>query len=324
MKNLPWTEKYRPRLLKDVVGNQDIVERLKILAQKGSMPNLILDGPAGTGKTTSILCLAREIHEDKNYQKAILELNASDSRKVQVVRGTIKTFASKQIALTGNKHKIVILDEADEMTASAQQALRRIMEVYHKTTRFALACNNAKKLIDPIVSKCVTLPYDRIPPEAMTSRLSFIMKEEKVQVDDEKSVLEALMFSSQGDLRKALNILETTWVGNGYVTSDNIYKTVDVPHPIVLQKIVICCSKVQFWEAINLLAPLCAQGYSGLDIIETLLRVIKKSPIRKEYQLTFLSEVGAMQVRVLNGLDSTVQLHGLLAKLCERAKELPK
>ena len=151
----PWIEKYRPLHLQDVVGNEEAVGRLNAIAEMGNLPNIILTGPPGTGKTTSVLCLARQMLGDA-VGDAVLELNASDARGIDVVRSKIKMFAQKKVTLPFGRHKLIILDEADAMTASAQQALRRTMEIYSSTTRFALACNVSSKIIEPIQTRCAT------------------------------------------------------------------------------------------------------------------------------------------------------------------------
>ena len=159
--DIPWIEKYRPEYLRDVVGNTDAVKRLEAIAVQGNVPNIILAGPPGTGKTTSVMCLARETLGDQ-FKNAVLELNASDARGIDVVRNKIKLFAQKKVNLPYGRHKIIILDEADSMTSAAQQALRRTMEIYSSTTRFALACNNSTKIIEPIQSRCAVLRYTRL------------------------------------------------------------------------------------------------------------------------------------------------------------------
>ncbi len=141
-------EKYRPVFLDDIVGNTETIERLKIIAKDGNMPHVIISGMPGIGKTTSVLCLARQLLGDA-YKEAVLELNASDERGIDVVRNRIKGFAQKKVTLPGGRQKIVILDEADSMTSGAQQALRRTMEIYSGTTRFAFACNQSNKIIEP-------------------------------------------------------------------------------------------------------------------------------------------------------------------------------
>ncbi|KAH9721787.1 Replication factor C subunit 2 [Citrus sinensis] len=177
--DIPWVEKYRPTKVCDIVGNLDAVARLGIIARDGNMPNLILAGPPGTGKTTSILALAHELL-GPNYREAVMELNASDDRGIDVVRNKIKMFAQKKVTLPPGKHKVVVLDEADSMTAGAQQALRRTMEIYSNSTRFALACNISSKIIEPIQSRCAIVRFSRLSDEEILSRLMVVVQEEKV------------------------------------------------------------------------------------------------------------------------------------------------
>ncbi|CAG8515313.1 10061_t:CDS:2 [Ambispora leptoticha] len=178
---LPWVEKYRPRVLDDIVGNEAAIARLKVIANTGNMPNLLLSGAPGIGKTTSIVCLGNTMLGDK-AKEAILELNASDDRGIDVVRNRIKAFSKMKLTLPPGQTKIVVLDEADSMTSSAQQALRRIMEMYSNITRFALACNQPNKLIEPIQSRCVILRFNRLSNEQVLKRLLEICKLENVTI----------------------------------------------------------------------------------------------------------------------------------------------
>lgn len=194
-------EKYRPVQLKDIVGNEDAVSRLETIAKDGNLPNIILTvscicvkkgksgmakqqflykGLPGIGKTTSVLCLAHDLL-GPSYKDAVLELNASDDRGIDVVRNRIKAFAQKKVTLPQGKHKIVILDEADSMTGGAQQALRRTMEIYSNTTRFALACNQSNKIIEPIQSRCAVLRYTKLTDAQILRRLLEICKMENVR-----------------------------------------------------------------------------------------------------------------------------------------------
>ncbi len=198
-------EKYRPLFLADIVGNVDTVDRLKVIAEEGNMPNLIIAGPPGTGKTTSVMCLARALLGPA-YKDAVLELNASDDRGIDVVRNKIKMFAQKKVTLPPGRHKVIILDEADAMTKAAQQALRRTMEIYSSTTRFALACNNSTKIIEPIQSRAAILRYTKLSNVQMASRLLQVIDAEKIPYVE--SGLEALLFTAEGDLRNALNNLQ--------------------------------------------------------------------------------------------------------------------
>lgn len=190
----PWIEKYRPEFLRDVVGNSEAISRLSAIASVGNLPNIILTGPPGIGKTSSILCLAREMLGD-SYKNAVLELNASDARGIDVVRNKIKMFAQKKVTLPPGKHKIIILDEADSMTGAAQQALRRTMEIFSSTTRFALACNNSTKIIEPIQSRCAILRFSRLQDAEVLSRLQQVCASERVTFDS--SGLEAIIFIAE-------------------------------------------------------------------------------------------------------------------------------
>ena len=192
-------------MLADIVGNTDTVERLKVIAEEGNMPNLIIAGPPGTGKTTSVMCLARALLGPA-FKDAVLELNASDDRGIDVVRNKIKMFAQKKVTLPPGRHKVIILDEADAMTKAAQQALRRTMEIYSSTTRFALACNNSTKIIEPIQSRAAILRYTKLSNVQVASRLLQVIAAEKIPYAD--SGLEALLFTAEGDLRNALNNLQ--------------------------------------------------------------------------------------------------------------------
>ena len=222
-------EKYRPVFLDDIVGNTETIERLKIIAKDGNMPHVIISGMPGIGKTTSILCLARQLLGDA-YKEAVLELNASDERGIDVVRNRIKGFAQKKVTLPAGKQKIVILDEADSMTSGAQQALRRTMEIYSGTTRFAFACNQSNKIIEPLQSRCAILRYSRLTDGQIVKRLYQICKAENVEYSDDG--IAALVFSAEGDMRQAINNLQSTFAGFGFVSGDNVFRVVDSPHPV--------------------------------------------------------------------------------------------
>src|SRR6202012_5372743 len=267
---LPWVEKYRPVFLEDIVGNTETIERLKIIAKDGNMPHLIISGMPGIGKTTSILCLARQLLGDA-YKEAVLELNASDERGIDVVRNRIKTFAQKKVTLPQGRQKLVILDEADSMTSGAQQALRRTMEIYSATTRFAFACNQSNKIIEPLQSRCAILRYARLTDAQVVKRLLQIIEAENVEYSEDG--LAALVFSAEGDMRQAINNLQSTWAGFGFVSGDNVFRVVDSPHPIKVQAMLKACHEGNVDAALDALPDLWALGYSSHDIISTMFKV---------------------------------------------------
>lgn len=255
---LPWVEKYRPVFLDDIVGNTETIDRLKIIAKDGNMPHVIISGMPGIGKTTSILCLARQLLGEA-YKEAVLELNASDERGIDVVRNRIKGFAQKKVTLPGGRQKLVILDEADSMTSGAQQALRRTMEIYSGTTRFAFACNQSNKIIEPLQSRCAILRYSRLTDAQVVKRLYQICKAENVQYSDDG--IAALVFSAEGDMRQAINNLQSTSAGFGFVSGDNVFRVVDSPHPVKVQAMIRSCQEQKIDEALDSLKELWLVTY---------------------------------------------------------------
>ncbi|KAI5475888.1 hypothetical protein MNV49_000721 [Pseudohyphozyma bogoriensis] len=312
---LPWVEKHRPRTLADIVGNVETIERLKVIARDGNCPHIIISGSPGIGKTTSILALARALLGD-HYKEGVLELNASDDRGIDVVRNRIKTFAQKKVTLPQGRHKIIILDEADSMTPGAQQALRRTMEIYSNTTRFALACNQSNKIIEPIQSRCAILRYARLTDKELLKRLLEICEIEKVPHNE--AGLTALIFTSEGDMRQAVNNLQSTYSGFNFVGADEVFKVCDQPHPVKVQALIKNCVKGDIDAAMSKLEDLWKQGYSAVDIVSTLFKVVKGMDSMAEYvKLEFIREIGLTHMRILEGVSTVVQLGGLLARLCK-------
>ena len=301
-------------LIKDIVGNVEAVSRLQIIAEEGNVPNMILSGPPGTGKTTSVMCLARALLGDK-YKEGVLELNASDDRGIDVVRNKIKLFAQQKVSLPPGRHKIIILDEADSMTAAAQQALRRTMELYSKTTRFAFACNLSSKIIEPIQSRCAIVRFQKLSDKELLDRLVTVATAENLAYTNDG--LEAVIFTADGDMRQALNSLQATANGFGLVNQDNVFKVCDQPHPMLVSSIIGKCLEGKLDEAYDGMSALFAMGYSASDVISTLFRVVKNHGGMNEFvKLEFIKCIGSTHARITDGVDSRLQLSGLLAQLC--------
>eukprot|EP00529_Nitzschia_sp_RCC80_P031546 CAMPEP_0113519956 /NCGR_PEP_ID=MMETSP0014_2-20120614/43809_1 /TAXON_ID=2857 /ORGANISM="Nitzschia sp." /LENGTH=357 /DNA_ID=CAMNT_0000417735 /DNA_START=177 /DNA_END=1246 /DNA_ORIENTATION=- /assembly_acc=CAM_ASM_000159 len=307
---VPWIEAYRPQKLEDVVGNEETLVRLQSIARDGNLPNLILSGPPGTGKTTSVHALARELLGDA-YKDGVLELNASDARGIDVVRNRIKSFAMNKVTLPKGRHKIIILDEADSMTTAAQQALRRTMEIYSNSTRFCLACNVSTKIIEAIQSRAAILRYSRLTHEQILANLMKICQAESIPYTDDG--LESILFTAEGDMRHAINNLQAaTSLANStgaMVDQKTVFQVCDQPHPKIVREIIDACDKGDLHTALDRLNKLWNSGYAASDIIGTIFKVTKAHDgIPEGKKLEFLREIGFCHMKIANGVNSLLQL----------------
>ncbi|KAH8613329.1 putative Rad17 cell cycle checkpoint protein [Trypanosoma vivax] len=328
---VPWVEKYRPVSLADVVGNADAVARLRVIAREGNLPNLLLCGPPGTGKTTSMLCLARSLLSDQDgasnsaLKEAVLEINASDDRGLDVVREKIKLFAQTKKTLPQkmdvtdqrriNLHKIVILDEAYSMTPAAQQALRRTIELHSGTTRFAFACNNSHKIIEPIQSRCAVVRFRKLTHGDILKLLMHVIKQENVTYTDDG--LEALLYLADGDLLSAANALQATCSGYGVVNAENVFKVCDQPHPLLVESIMSSCLRHDLAAAHKDIQRLLGRGYAVSDVISTFFRVAQNPKLFRDerLQLAVLQIIGETTMRIAEGVGLPLQLAAMLARI---------
>uniref|UniRef100_A0AC35UC93 AAA domain-containing protein n=1 Tax=Rhabditophanes sp. KR3021 TaxID=114890 RepID=A0AC35UC93_9BILA len=320
MGDAPWVEKYRPIKLCDTIGNQGIIERLEFFAANGNIPNLLLSGPPGCGKTTSVWAMAKEML-GQHHKKGILELNASDDRGIEAVRNKIKDFCQAKTTFPSkNMTKIVILDEADSMTEAAQQAMRRIMEEYSDTTRFAFACNNSEKIIEPLQSRCGILRFSRISDLEMQKRLLQVCKSENVE-HDEKGLMQ-LVNLAEGDMRQALNNLQCTVAAYQIVTAENVLKVCDEPHPTQIIAILTNAFEQKFEAAVACIDHLWTCGYSTTDILSNLSKQIKSIRLPEIIRIEFMREIGIAHARALMGQGSKVQLLSLVSTLVLKRERL--
>ncbi|KAK1596516.1 replication factor C [Colletotrichum navitas] len=355
--SLPWVEKYRPVSLADVSGHQDILATINKFVDSNRLPHLLLYGPPGTGKTSTILALARRIYGAENMRQMVLELNASDDRGIDVVREQIKTFAStKQIFTLGPSaksggggggggmasYKLIILDEADAMTNTAQMALRRIMEKYTANTRFCIIANYSHKLSPALLSRCTRFRFSPLKERDIRVLVDKVIEEEHVKVMPEAT--EALVKLSKGDMRRALNVLQACHasstplqpknapkVAEGdiireMISTETIYNCIAAPQPDAIQEILdVLLSTTDVTSCLTTINTLkVARGLALADIITALAEQLATLEVKPEIMIKWLDGLADIEHRVASGGSETVQTGAVVGVIRSGAELMSK
>lgn len=310
----PWVEKYRPQELKDIVGQKQIINRLEKYVGEESMPNLMFTGPAGVGKTTTALALVKAILGDY-WRQNFLELNASDARGIETVRNNIKQFC--RLKPVGAPFRIIFLDEVDNMTKDAQHALRREMEMYTKTASFILSCNYSSKIIDPIQSRCAIFRFAPIKGEDIVERLKYICEEEGFAY--EESGLETIVYYAEGDMRKAINILQATASEGEDINESSVYDVVSKAKPQDISKIVTSALTGDFMGARDLLRDsMVLRGTSGEDMVAQIYQDVSRRVVdgkmEADIYIDLIEAIADCDFRIREGANPRIQLEALLTK----------
>ncbi|OCL13991.1 putative DNA replication factor C subunit Rfc3 [Glonium stellatum] len=333
--SLPWVEKYRPNTLDDVAGHQDILATINKFVDSNRLPHLLLYGPPGTGKTSTVLALARRIYGNKNMRQMVLELNASDDRGIEVVREQIKTFSStKQIFSVAPKSgessslatfKLIILDEADAMTSTAQMALRRIMEKYTANTRFCIIANYTHKLSPALLSRCTRFRFSPLKEADIRSLVDKVIMEENVNIAPDAT--ESLVKLAKGDMRRALNVLQACQASStplqppgkpaldpktierDLIDQTTIYDCIAAPHPAdidqILRDLTSTSDITSCLRSINTIKA--TKGLALADILTALSEELVKKDVPAQTMVTWMEGLAEVEYRLSGGGSEAIQ-----------------
>ncbi|KAG0038502.1 Subunit of heteropentameric Replication factor C (RF-C) [Podila clonocystis] len=307
---LPWVEKYRPVTLDDLVSHKDITSTIERFIDENRLPHMLLYGPPGTGKTSTILACARKLYGPM-WKSMTMELNASDDRGIDVVREQIKNFASTR-KIFSSGFKLIILDEADMMTQTAQNALRRVVEKYTRNVRFCIICNYVSKIIPALQSRCTRFRFGPLETSQVELRLEHIIQAENVNITPEGR--NALLSLSKGDMRRALNILQACHAGYEIVDQDAIYNCTGQPHPNDIHAVMTSLFNDDFTKAYSTISLL--KTMKGMALQDILTEVYNSMEIYEDLpdnaKVYILDKIADVEYKLSTGSSEKMQLTSLI------------
>lgn len=311
IENALWTEKYRPDDFSEIKGQKEIVKRVKAFVEQQNLPHLLFSGPAGVGKTSLALVIAKKLFKEL-WRQNFLELNASDERGIDIIRNKVKDFARTR-AIGSAPFKIIYLDECDALTREAQQALRRTMENYTQTCRFVLSANYSSKIIEPIQSRCVVFRFRQLDKKDVFTIIEKIADEEKIKIDE--AAKEALWEISEGDCRKLENILQSSAAITSHITEDIVHSMASIAKPKEIREVLELALSGKFIESRNkLLDLMLSYGLAGIDIIKQIQKEILELSLDNKSKMMLMEKCGEIEFRMTEGSDEFVQLEALLSQ----------
>lgn len=309
--NLPWVEKYRPKQLDDLISHQDIISTIRKFIHENRLPHLLFYGPPGTGKTSTILACAKELYTPQQFNSMVLELNASDDRGINVVRNQIMSFASTR-SIFKSGFKLIILDEADAMTNDAQNALRRVIEKFTENVRFCLICNYMSKIIPAIQSRCTRFRFGPLKSDQILPRMNYVIEEERLKVTEDGR--QALLSLAHGDMRRVINILQSTSMAFDEVNEENVYTCVGHPLKSDIANIISWMLNEDLTSAYSKIRDL--QTFKGLalqDILTEIHLYVHKIEFPPNVRIFLLEKMADVECRLSAGCSEKLQLGSLVA-----------
>ena len=321
--DLPWVEKYRPKNFSEIVSQNVAINNLKDFVSSGNMPHMIFTGPAGTGKTSTALIIAKTLLKGERYYRNLLELNASDTVRMQFVRDILKSFVNSDMMIDEDSLKIVILDEADNIPPQVQQALRRIIERTSSRVKFILICNYVNRIIDPIISRCAVFRFVKLSNEKIIERLEFIAKNEELSIPSniEKEFFKVICFVSANDLRKAINTLQSA-------VALELSKNLDINEilrisgfidELTLENLIKAIQSKNFAEARKII--LSIENFDSRNFIRQLLAILPKFELDTNDKKNIYVLIGDIDYRISQGADDYIQILALIADIIKRVRK---
>jgi replication factor C subunit 2/4 len=319
--NIPWIEKYRPIILEDIILDKNIMSEITNIIKNKDIPNMILTGTPGVGKTTTLLYIAHRLYGNyMNY--GVLELNASDDRGIKSINTDVYNFCNFMLSYRKEdetkycKHKLIIFDEADNMTDKALPIISNLMDTYQDTTRFVFTCNTSSKIIESIQSRCKILRFMRIEKPLLIKRLKVICENEKIEY--KKNGLEEIANISGGDVRNAINLLELTYTRFNKITDNNVYNACDIPKPQILKEILVDGLNKKLKECIIKIQKLKEEGYTVNDIIYNMIHILKSTitdDIKELDKMKIMELCSKYIYRMSRTKETDIQLFGFIVEL---------
>lgn len=307
-----WTLKYTPKLLSNMIGNKLIISRFEQMVEDNKIPNMIITGSSGVGKTISIINLTKQFHARNGSE--IIFINGSEIRSVDIVKTKIIVLGQKVVP--NNKRRIMVIDEADSVQVSIQQTLRRLIEEYSHKISFIFICNSLCKMIEPIQSRCAIFNFTRLSDKQIADYIETLCQNE--QITYSKGGLDAIVLISNGDIRFAINNTEAIVRTFKTLNQRSVYKLCDLPHPQIILKILKGCQTRDITLINKLITMLWKDGYSAIDIVTSMFQIIKQTDqINEMFRIQCIMEIGKTHIDIVDGGNTRLQLMGMCIRMSD-------